>query len=75
LISKELDRLGDLETISLVLYWIVVLLVGLGTHAYANAISLVILGLVGFIMTIPGSLLIGAVLELLAQPYDMLFQS
>lgn len=74
-ISKQLDRLEDLKTISMVLYFVAVLIAGLSTHSYDDLMSVFTLAIVGIILSLPGSLLIGAILKLLARLYEAFFPS
>jgi len=73
--AKQLDRLEEFEMISVVLYCIAVLIAGIPTHSYEDMTSAVILILVGVFLSLPGSLLIGAILKLLARLYERLFPS
>jgi len=74
-ISKQLDRLEDLKTISMALYFVAVLIAGLPTHSYDDLMSVFTLAIVGIFLSLPGSLLMGVVLKLLARLYDVLFSS
>jgi hypothetical protein len=74
-ISKQLDRLEDLKTISMALYFVAVLIAGLPTHSYDDLMSVFTLAIVGIILSLPGSLLIGAILKLLARLNEAFFPS
>jgi hypothetical protein len=73
--SKQLDVLEEFETISVVLYCVAVLMAGIPTHSYESMTSAIILVLVGIFLSLPGSLLIGAILKLLARLYEVFFTS
>ena len=73
--SKQLDRLEDIKTIALVLYCVAVMIAGILAHSYDNMVSAITLVLVGIFLSLPGSLLIGAVLKLLARLYGAFFPS
>jgi uncharacterized membrane protein HdeD (DUF308 family) len=73
--SEQLDRLEDLKTIAFVLYCVAVLIAGIPTHSYDSMTSAIVLVLVGVFLSLPGSLLIGAILKLLARLYDVFFPS
>jgi hypothetical protein len=70
LVSEVLDRIDEFEEAAFVIYCVGLLLGGLVTHAYDEVASLAILALVGFILAIPASLVLGAVLRLLAELFD-----
>ena len=72
---SQYERLGDLEAVSLVLYCVAVLIAGAVTGSYEDLASIIALALVGFVLSIPGSLAIGALLKALAQIYDAFFSS
>jgi hypothetical protein len=74
-VSEQLDRLEDLKTIALVLYCAAVLIAGIPTHSYDSMTSAITLVAVGLILSLPGSLLIGAILNLLARLYEVFFPS
>jgi len=73
--SQQLDRLEDLKTIALVLYCVGVMIAGILAHSYDDMASAITLVAVGMILSLPGSLLIGAILKLLARLYDVFFPS
>lgn len=69
-VSDILDRLDELQRIALALYFVGVCLAGLALHAFDDMTSLLILAAVGSIMSIPGSILIHAILDLFAQLFE-----
>lgn len=69
-VSEILDAVDEFEQAAFVIYCVGLLLGGLVTHAYDEIASLAILALVGFMLALPASLLLGAVLRLLAEVFD-----
>jgi hypothetical protein len=63
-VSRVLDLLGDLKQISVVLYCLGVFLYGAVTHSYDEATNTLTLAFVGIVLSIPGSLLTGALINL-----------
>jgi len=74
-ISGQLDRLDDYKTIALVLYCVGLMIAGILVHSYDSMVSAIVLVLVGVFLSLPGSLLIGAILKLLARLYEAFFPS
>jgi len=66
-VSEVLDTADEIDQAAFVIYIIAVLLTGLLTHAYEEVASLAIFALVGFLLALPASLLLVAVLRLLAE--------
>jgi hypothetical protein len=74
-ISEQLDILEDYKTMALILYCVGVMIAGILAHSYDSMVSAITLVAVGLILSLPGSLLIGAILKLLARLYDVFFPS
>jgi hypothetical protein len=74
-VSQQLDMLEDLKTIALVLYCAAVLIAGILTHSYDSMTSAIVLVLVGVFLSLPGSLLMGAILKLMGRLYDAFVHS
>lgn len=69
-VSEVLDAVDEFEEAAFVIYCLGLLLGGLMTHAYDEVASLAILALVGFLLALPASLLLGAVLRFLSELFE-----